>query len=55
MFDEKADLFIWPWSGQRRGSIGGEIWTVLRSNDNEISLENKRPKMNGGNGMSEFT
>ena len=23
IFDEKAYLFIWPWSGQRRGSIGG--------------------------------
>ena len=23
IFDEKAYLFIWPWSGQRRGSIKG--------------------------------
>ena len=28
---------------------------ALRNNDKEISLDNKRPKVNGGNEMSEFT
>ena len=32
-----------------------KIGRELRNNDKEISLENKRPKMNDGKGMSEFT
>ena len=35
--------------------LGAEIRRVLRSNNNGIRLDNKRPKMNGGKGMSEFT
>ena len=34
---------------------GAKIWRVLRNNDEEISLHNKRPKVSGGKGMSEFT
>ena len=34
---------------------GAKIRRALRNNDKEISLDNKRPKMNGGKGMSEFT
>ena len=34
---------------------GAKIWRVLRNNNKEISLDNKRPKPNGGKGMSEFT
>ena len=42
----KAYLFIWPWSGQRRGSSGPENRRALRNNDKEISLDYKRPQMN---------
>ena len=34
---------------------GAKNWRELRNNDKEISLDNKRPKMNAGKGMSEFT
>ena len=34
---------------------GAKLRRELRNNDKEISLDNKRPKMNGGKGMSEFT
>ena len=34
---------------------GAKIWRLLRNNHTEVSLENKRPKVNGGKGMSEFT
>ena len=34
---------------------GAKIRRILRNNDKEISLDNKRTKMSGGKGMSEFT
>ena len=32
-----------------------KIRRALRKNDKEISFDNKRPKVNGGKGMSVFT
>ena len=34
---------------------GAKIRSLLRNNNKEINLDNKRPKPNGGKGMSEFT
>ena len=34
---------------------GAKILRALRNNDKEISLDNKRPKPNGGKGLSEQT
>ena len=48
MFDEKAYLFIWPWSVQRIGNIRGKIWRALRNNNKEIRLDNEKAQMNGG-------
>ena len=33
--------------------LGTKIRRALRNNDKEISLDNKKPKPNGGKGMSE--
>ena len=40
----------------RGGAVSaGKIRRTLRNNDKEISLENNRPKPNGGKRMSEYT